>query len=62
MFRAVWPNDDPDDETFLSFRASLAIIPKSVKRRFGYGVRSEDEQMEDESERDRLDAYTHWEA
>ena len=61
MFRAVY-HADPDDETEQSFWAACAILPRSVKRRFGIGVeRGEFAEADDDNERARLDGYTNWE-
>ena len=58
MYRAVWPNLDPDDETDGSFEKAIDLIPRAVKRRFGFGVRSLDDIEADDAERQRLYAYT----
>lgn len=62
MFRAVY-HADPDDETELSFLAACAILPRSVRRRFGIAeAQGEFAEADDDRERERLDGYTNWDA
>jgi hypothetical protein len=60
MFRAVWPTLDPAAETDASFWAAVRAIPKSVRRRFGFGVLTEFDQVDDDRRREFLDAYTNF--
>ena len=57
MYRHVWPGSDPGAETMASFTAAINIIPRRVKRMFGW---EEDDEAAVDEEFERLLKYTDW--
>jgi hypothetical protein len=60
MIRHVWPTVNPRRLTVTDFYAAIAAIPLSVRKRFGYGVHDRARVEFEESEFDRIEAYTNF--
>jgi len=60
MFSATYPGLDEAEETEASFRAMIDAIPAAIKRRWGYRVMTEERQMDEADEIERLEGYTRW--
>jgi hypothetical protein len=60
MIRHVWPKVDPRRMTVSDFEAAIAIIPEDVRKRFGYGMMDRDRLEFEQSEFERIEAYTNF--
>jgi hypothetical protein len=60
MFAHCYPSLDEGRETQAMFEHLIDLIPRNIKRRFGYRSNDEGSERNRQAEIDRLDAYTNF--
>jgi hypothetical protein len=58
MFRATWQGVDPDELSLETFWSMVESLPAAIRRRWGYRVHTRGRLEFEQSECDRLAAYT----